>query len=138
TIYFSDIVDFNEIVMNCSPIKIIDILNSLYNLLDTIIDCYDVYKVETIGSVYMVVSGVPVRNGQRHVFEVANMCLDILQKIKELDFERDHVKIKLKIGINTGCSCVAGIVGNKMPRYCLFGDSINTASRMQSTGAGTF
>ncbi|ESO00696.1 hypothetical protein HELRODRAFT_82913 [Helobdella robusta] len=136
TIYFSDIVDFNEITLHSEPMQVITLLNSVYNLLDSRIECYDVYKVETIGSVYMVVSGVPVRNGQQHVVEVADMSLDILANIEEQNFSGFTKKIELRIGIHTG-PCVAGVVGNKMTRYCLFGDTVNTASRMQSTGSAS-
>ncbi|ALC40437.1 CG33958 [Drosophila busckii] len=95
TIYFSDIVGFTEIAAECSPLEVVTFLNSIYRVFDERIECYDVYKVETIGDSYMVASGLPVKNGNLFV---------------------------------------AGIVGTKMPRYCLFGDTVNTASRMESTG----
>jgi len=93
-----------------------------------------VYKVETIGDAYMVVSGLPKRNGINHAGEIASMSLHLLNAIKQFRIRhRPDDLIKLRIGIHSG-SCVAGVVGLKMPRYCLFGDTVNTTSRMESNG----
>ncbi|KAJ8371195.1 hypothetical protein SKAU_G00112230 [Synaphobranchus kaupii] len=133
TIFFSDIVGFTMISASCSPMQVVEMLNNLYVCFDTRIDSYDVYKVETIGDAYMVVSGLPERNGEKHADEIAKMSLDLVAAVRQVPIPHMPGKrLQLRAGIHTG-SCVAGIVGSKMPRYCLFGDTVNTASRMEST-----
>ncbi|XP_046551742.1 guanylate cyclase 32E-like [Haliotis rubra] len=134
SIYFSDIVGFTSIAAQSTPIQVVHLLNDLYIVFDSVIEHYDVYKVETIGDAYMVVSGLPIRNEDRHAGEVASLSLHLLSRIKS--FRINHMpeaSIKIRIGLHSG-SCCAGVVGLKMPRYCLFGDTVNTASRMESTG----
>ncbi|XP_076845102.1 uncharacterized protein LOC143490322 [Brachyhypopomus gauderio] len=133
TIFFSDIVGFTAISATCSPLQVVEMLNNLYMCFDTRIDSYNVYKVETIGDAYMVVSGLPERNGDRHADEIAKMSLDLVAAVRQVSIPHMQSKrLQLRAGIHTG-PCVAGIVGYKMPRYCLFGDTVNTASRMEST-----
>ncbi|XP_054740745.1 uncharacterized protein LOC129246184 [Anastrepha obliqua] len=133
TVYFSDIVGFTEIAARCTPLEVVTFLNSIYRVFDERIECYDVYKVETIGDSYMVASGLPVKNGEKHVSEIATMALDLLDASSFFKIPRSTGTLQIRCGIHTG-PVVAGIVGTKMPRYCLFGDTVNTASRMESTG----
>ncbi|XP_062707144.1 guanylate cyclase 32E isoform X3 [Aedes albopictus] len=134
TIFFSDLVGFTELCAQSNPFEVVEMLNDLYTCCDFIISSYDVYKVETIGDAYMVVSGLPIRNGDRHAGEIASLALHLLNSLSNLEIRhRPGEFIQIRIGIHSG-QCVAGVVGLKMPRYCLFGDTVNTASRMESTG----
>ncbi|CAI5455329.1 unnamed protein product [Caenorhabditis angaria] len=134
SIYFSDIVGFTSLSSKSTPLQIVNMLNNLYTVFDTIIDKFDCYKVETIGDAYMFVSGLPELNGYLHAGEVASASLELLESIKT--FTVSHCpdeKLRLRIGNHTG-PVVTGVVGIRMPRYCLFGDSVIIANAMESSG----
>ena len=134
TVCFTEIDGFRQISRNCSPMELFDLLDIIYQTFDARIDSYDVYKVETINDSYMVASGLPERNGDRHAVEVAHLCIDLMSITPGILVPHDFtLRLKIRIGIHTGAT-IAGVVGSKMPRYCLFGDTVNVASRMQSTG----
>ncbi|XP_055344144.1 atrial natriuretic peptide receptor 2-like [Paramacrobiotus metropolitanus] len=141
TVYFGDIPGFTDIISRePSPKHVIGVLNSMYNTFDSILEKFDVYKVETINDAYLVVSGLPVSNGLRHANEIVSMAMSMMRDTEKLNSFNATVRsagnspvFELRVGVNSG-PCVAGVVGLKMPRYCLFGDTVNTAARMQTNG----
>ncbi|XP_055544527.1 soluble guanylate cyclase 88E [Wyeomyia smithii] len=131
SILFSDVVTFTEICSRITPMEVVSMLNAMYSIFDTLTERNNVYKVETIGDAYMVVSGAPEKE-QNHAEKVCDMALDMIEAITDLKDPSTGTHLRIRVGVHSG-AVVAGIVGLKMPRYCLFGDSVNTASRMEST-----
>ncbi|GAB6030014.1 hypothetical protein CHUAL_005705 [Chamberlinius hualienensis] len=131
TILFSDVVNFTEICSRISPMEVVSLLNSMYSIFDKLTSRHQVYKVETIGDAYMVVSGAPEKNYD-HAHKVCGMALDMIRSIGEVREPSTGDSIAIRIGVHSG-TVVSGVVGLKMPRYCFFGDTVNTASRMEST-----
>ncbi|XP_067451995.1 guanylate cyclase soluble subunit beta-2-like [Thunnus thynnus] len=132
TILFSDVVTFTNICSMCEPIQIVLMLNSMYLRFDRLTTVHNVYKVETIGDAYMVVGGVPIPVSS-HAERVANFALGMILAAREVINPVTGGPIQIRVGLHSG-PVLAGVVGEKMPRYCLFGDTVNTASRMESHG----
>ncbi|XP_070193840.1 guanylate cyclase soluble subunit beta-2-like [Littorina saxatilis] len=132
TIMFSDVVTFTNIAALCTPAQIVDMLNDMYLRFDNATTRHGVYKVETIGDAYMVVSGVPERT-KDHAERVGRFCMDIVGQAAQVPSPATGNPLQIRVGMHSG-PAMAGVVGVKMPRYCLFGDTVNTASRMESHG----
>ena len=133
TIFFSDIVGFTEISSNLPPLKISDMLDRLYNTFDSLSRKYDVFKVETIGDAYMAVTNL-VKDQPDHTKRIAEFSIDAIEAAKATLIDVDDPSkgyVKIRVGFHCG-PCVANVVGSRNPRYCLFGDTVNTASRMES------
>ena len=134
TIFFSDIEGFTSLSAESTPMQVVDLLNDLYTCFDGIIDHYDVFKVETIGDAYMVASGLPNLNGVNHAREISRMALNLRDAM--LTFKIRHKpdrKLRIRMGVHSG-PAVAGVVGAKMPKYVIFGQTVNIASKMESHG----
>ncbi|XP_071809023.1 soluble guanylate cyclase 88E-like isoform X4 [Asterias amurensis] len=132
TILFSDVVGFTEICSRIEPMQVVAMLNGMYTKFDQLSEAHEVYKVETIGDAYMIMSGAPVMT-KYHAVRVAEMAMAMKRDISLLRDPSTGTPLQIRIGMHSGM-VVAGVVGLKMPRYCLFGDTVNTASRMESTG----
>ena len=112
-------------------------MHDLYTRFDSVVQQYDVYKVETIGDAYMVVSGLP-NPTKFHAGNIASVALDLLSEANAFNIGRYREDKKdeflnIRIGMHSG-PVAAGVVGHVQPRYCLFGDTVNMASRMESNG----
>ncbi|KAF8387309.1 gcy-35 [Pristionchus pacificus] len=132
TLLFTDIVTFTNICAECTPYDVVTLLNDLYLRFDRLVGLHEVYKVETIGDAYMIVGGVP-DPCDNHAERVLNVSIGMLMESKLVHSPITHKPIKMRIGVHCG-PVVAGVVGMKMPRYCLFGDSVNVANKMEACG----
>ena len=132
TLFFSDVVGFTKMSTELAPWEIIDMLNTLYTVMDFLAARFDLYKVETIGDAYMCCSGLPMPD-PLHAEKVANFAIAVKSCVSLVKSPLTNEPIRLRIGMHTG-SCMSGVVGTLTPHYCLFGDMINTTSRHESTG----
>ncbi|KAG2492149.1 hypothetical protein HYH03_009640 [Edaphochlamys debaryana] len=132
TVLFSDIVGFTTIAAESTAMEVCNMLDELYNEFDALIDKYpQVYKVETIGDAYMLVANV-TQPCDDHVDVVLDFALDMHRVCQRVTTNRG-ASIQIRVGIHSG-SVVGGVVGRRMPRFHLFGDTVNTAARMESHG----
>jgi adenylate cyclase len=131
SVLFADIADFTEICTRRSAIAVVKMLNQIFSAFDQLADRHGLEKIKTIGDAYMVVSGVPVPRAD-HAAAMANMALDMLTAIEQFNSDSGEC-LKLRIGMSTG-PVVAGVIGTRKFAYDLWGDTVNTASRMESHG----
>lgn len=131
TILFADIVGFTKLSQEIPPIQLINWLNELFSGFDGLSEEHGLEKIKTIGDAYLVVGGIPIERPD-HAEAVADMALDMLRELDRFNAKHD-ADLRLRIGINTG-PVVAGVVGTKKFIYDLWGDAVNTASRMESHG----
>ncbi len=131
TVLFTDMVGFTKIASRVSAEELIDMLNRMFSEFDKLAEKHGVEKIKTIGDAYMAVAGVPIQSDY-HAEAVADMALDIMLAIQDLA-EKEHLPISIRAGIHTGY-LTAGVIGEKKFAYDLWGDTVNTASRMESSG----
>lgn len=131
TVLFADIVGFTGMSSQIPPTQVVNMLNEIFSTFDRLAERHRLEKIKTIGDAYMVAGGIPIAVND-HVEAVADMALDMLSKLDEI---REHIglPLQIRIGINTG-PVVAGVIGVKKFIYDLWGDTVNVASRMESTG----
>ncbi|NES18598.1 MAG: PAS domain S-box protein [Symploca sp. SIO3E6] len=131
TILFADIVGFTPLSSQMPPLELINFLNQIFSAFDKLAEKHGVEKIKTIGDAYMVAGGLPVPQ-DNHTEAIANMALDMQQAITSIQ-ARQGKSFQIRIGINTG-PVVAGVIGIKKFIYDLWGDAVNVASRMESSG----
>ncbi|MBI4648940.1 MAG: DUF4154 domain-containing protein, partial [Bacteroidia bacterium] len=129
TVYFSDVVGFTKKSANLNPQLLINELNEIFTVFDNIIEKNDCERIKTIGDAYLAVCGLPKENPS-HAENIINAAIEIIRYLYSRNKNTD-IKWEIRVGIHTG-KVVGGVVGIKKYIYDVFGDTINTASRMES------
>ena len=129
SLLFADIVGFTQLSAGMPPERVIDLLDNLFRHLDDLVDEYELEKIKTIGDAYMVVGGLPPHTDD-HLARVASMALDLNEV---LDRRTDEHPVRMRIGLHAG-PAVAGVIGARKFIYDVWGDTVNTASRLEAHG----
>ncbi len=139
TVLFTDFVTFTKVSERLSPQQLVDELHACFSAFDEIITKYDIEKIKTVGDAYLAVAGLPVAN-PNHATDIIKAAMEIRDFIKERAKVKAHLpgaqgenSFQIRIGIHSG-SVVAGIVGVKKFAYDIWGDTVNTAARMEQHG----
>eukprot|EP00055_Hartaetosiga_balthica_P017786 m.123162 g.123162 ORF g.123162 m.123162 type:complete len:719 (+) comp9402_c0_seq1:90-2246(+) len=132
SVLFSDIFGFTSISSGVASSEVMDMLHELFVKFDKLSENHGCYKVETIGDAYMVASGCPDKCDD-HAERIAALAIDMVRAASTVISPLDGQPLKIRVGLHSG-PLMAGVVGRARPRYCLFGDTVNVASRMESNG----
>ncbi|HYG71926.1 MAG TPA: adenylate/guanylate cyclase domain-containing protein [Actinomycetota bacterium] len=132
SIVFADVVDFTPLAQGLAPTEVVGVLDRLFTRFDVLVEKHGLEKIKTIGDCYMAASGVPEPNPD-HARRAALLALDMREAIATAPVA-GGLGLQLRIGINSG-PVVAGVIGSKRFLYDLWGDAVNTASRMESHGS---
>jgi adenylate cyclase len=130
SILFADVVDFTPMSANLSPIELVSLLDEVFSFFDTLVERYGLEKIKTIGDCYMVAAGVPQPCADS-ARVITRLALEMRNYVSQNDFQGRS--LSFRFGINTG-SVIAGVIGRRKFIYDLWGDAVNTASRMETHG----
>lgn len=131
TVLFADVVGFTQISMAMAPAELIEMLNRVFSMCDELADKYNLEKIKTIGDAYMVVGGLMSHKADE-AERVADMGLEMIESVARYSAE-SGMDLQIRVGLHAG-PAVAGVVGIKKFIYDVWGDTVNTASRMESHG----
>jgi adenylate cyclase len=131
TVMFADLVGFTALSRRTAPGDLVGILNGIFTTFDLLVERSCLEKIKTIGDAYMVAGGIPVPR-EDHAQAVADLALEMIAAMDRLN-AANGTELKMRIGINTG-PIVAGVIGRRKFTYDLWGDTVNLASRMESSG----
>ncbi len=131
TVLFVDICGFTRLSDGSRPSQVVQMLDAVFSAFDTLVEFHRVEKIKTIGDAYMVAAGLPEPRPD-HAEAIANLALDMLAAVRDLRDPHGRV-LQVRIGAHCG-AVVAGVIGRKKFIYDLWGDTVNTASRMESHG----
>jgi class 3 adenylate cyclase len=132
SVLFTDIVGFTPISASFDPHAVVNMLNELFSRFDELVDKYDVEKIQVAGDGYMVAAGVPTPRPD-HAVVLARLAFDMLVYVKGEEFLGGRHPLEIRIGLNSG-PLIGGVIGRKKYYYAIWGDTVNTASRMESHG----
>lgn len=132
TLLFADVVNFTPKANLLSPEELVAFLNRIFSSFDALAEKHGLEKIKTIGDAYMVAGGLPEAQPDQ-VTTAANMALDMLETVRRLSGELGE-EISVRIGIHTG-PAVAGVLGRRKLFYDVWGDTVNTAARMEAFGS---
>lgn len=136
SIFFADIVDFSALTANCTPNELVDFMNLFCACLDSRIAKFNVYNVHTMGDEYMVVSGMPTKNDDRHATEIAAMALDLLAGSVVFQIpHKPNSRLQMRMGIHSG-PAVGVVAGSKIPKYFVMGETVNVANMVERMSEG--
>ncbi|MEE3717179.1 adenylate/guanylate cyclase domain-containing protein [Tumidithrix elongata RA019] len=131
TVLFADIVGFTQLSAQIPPSQLVELLNQIFSRFDRLAEGKHLEKIKTIGDAYMVVAGLPLPL-TNHAEAIAEMALGMREEVNRFNHESAST-LQIRIGISSG-PVVAGVIGIKKFAYDLWGDTVNTASRMESHG----
>lgn len=130
TILFADVADFTALTSGVSPETLVALLDEVFTEFDGLVEDMGLEKIKTIGDAYMVAGGVPMPRSD-HAHAICDLALEMQRRVESRDFSGHH--LRLRIGISSG-EVVAGVIGTRKFSYDLWGDAVNMASRMESSG----
>jgi class 3 adenylate cyclase len=131
SVLFADIVGFTKMSEKLAPTELVKLLNLIFSSFDDLVEKYKLEKIKTVGDAYMVAGGFPVPRHD-HTEAIADLALEMRNNLKEFH-EKSGQALDIRVGIHTG-PAVAGVIGIKKFIYDVWGDTVNTASRMESHG----
>ncbi len=131
TILFTDFMDFTTLVLSIAPVKLVQELNDIFGHFDDIMEEFQIEKIKTIGDAYLAVCGLPEENSD-HAIRCIDAAKQMILFLEDRN-SKNEIQWKMRIGIHSG-PIVAGVVGKKKYAYDIFGDTVNTASRIETNG----
>ncbi|KAG2499502.1 hypothetical protein HYH03_002449 [Edaphochlamys debaryana] len=132
TVLFADIKGFTDMAQQVEPMEVMRLLNRLYLRFDRLTCAFGIYKVETIGDCYMAAAGL-LQPDEDHAGTMLRFAAAMVAAAREVSLPHTGEPVQIRVGVHSG-RVMSGVVGSIRKRYCLFGDTVNTASRMETTG----
>jgi adenylate cyclase len=133
TVLFADLVNFTTLAAHIGPHQVVFLLNELFSIFDGLVEARDLEKIKTVGDGYLVVGGVPAPRGD-HAEAAVELALDMREAVAEFNAQY-RSSIQIRIGICSG-PVVAGVIGRKRLAYDVWGETVNSACQLGSTGQG--